>query len=163
MNLLQQPCGNQRQKRKPYRIACWRLLDASQTMTRQLNDPMHTVTIHVFPEILNGGIHLYGNRVRCSVATVIHSCAPKKFSVLHSYPLTSLVPRPSPAPFSWPHTWPLNCPEKREKAWYIFYVIKSQGGLNHDVCGLGFSNYGNVPTRQIVIDSKRHKTTPLPF
>jgi len=42
----------------------------------------------------------------------------------------------------------LNRPEKREKAWYI-YVIKPQGGLDHDVCGLGFSNYGNVPTRQI--------------
>jgi len=48
----------------------------------------------------------------------------------------------------------LNCPEKREKAWYIFYVIKPQGGLNHDVCGLGFSNYGNVPMRQIAINSK---------
>ena len=39
-------------------------------------------------------------------------------------------------------------------AWYIFYVIKPQGtgiyhagsGLDHDVCGLGFSNHGNVPT-----------------
>jgi len=40
----------------------------------------------------------------------------------------------------------LNPSEKREKAWYIFYVIKPQGGLDHDVCGLGFSNYGNVPT-----------------
>jgi len=39
----------------------------------------------------------------------------------------------------------LNRPEKREKAWYIFYVIKPQGGLEHDVCGLGCSNYGNVP------------------
>jgi len=29
---------------------------------------------------------------------------------------SSLVPRPSSAPFSWLHTWPLNCPEKREKA-----------------------------------------------
>ena len=72
---------------------------------------------------------------------------------LHTYwgPSTptgpSLVPRPSPAPFSWPHTWPLNRPEKWEKAWYIFYVIKPQGELNHDVCGLSFSNYGNVPTR----------------
>lgn len=34
----------------------------------------------------------------------------------------NLIPRPSPAQFSWPHTWPLNCSEKREKAWYIFYV-----------------------------------------
>ena len=58
----------------------------------------------------------------------------------------SLVPRPSPAPFSWPHTWPLNHPEKREKALYNFYIIKPQGGLDQDVCGLGFSNYGNVPT-----------------
>jgi len=42
----------------------------------------------------------------------------------------------------------------RLEAWYIFYVIKLQGGLDHDiklqggldhdVCGLGFSNYGNV-------------------
>jgi len=58
----------------------------------------------------------------------------------------SLVPRPSPAPFSWSHTWPQNCPEKRKKAWYIFYVIKPQGGHDQDVCGLSFSNYGNVPT-----------------
>ena len=70
------------------------------------------------------------------------------------YLCVSLIPRPSPALFSWPHMWPLNCPEKREKAWYIFYVIKPQGGLNHDVCGLGFSNYGNVPMRQIAINSK---------
>ena len=35
---------------------------------------------------------------------------------------------------------------KREKAWYNFYVIKPQVGLDHDVCGLGFSNHGNVPT-----------------
>ena len=36
-------------------------------------------------------------------------------------------------------------------AWYIFYIIKPQGGLDHDVCGLGFSNYnyGNVPTHII--------------
>ena len=54
-------------------------------------------------------------------------------------------------------------PEKQEKTWYIFYVIKPQGGLDRDVCGLGFSNYGNVPTLQIAIDSKRHKTTPLLF
>jgi len=27
----------------------------------------------------------------------------------------SLVPRPSPAPFSWPCMWPLNCQEKQEK------------------------------------------------
>ena len=59
---------------------------------------------------------------------------------------SSLVPRLSPAPFSWPHTWPLNRPEKREKARYNFYVIQPQGGLDHDICGLGFSNYGNVPT-----------------
>ena len=52
-------------------------------------------------------------------------------------------------------------PEKREKAWYIFYVIKPQGGLDHDVCGLGFSNYGKVPMRQLAIDSKWHKTTLL--
>jgi len=25
------------------------------------------------------------------------------------------------------------------------YVIKPQCGLDHDVCGLCFSNYGNVP------------------
>jgi len=45
----------------------------------------------------------------------------------------------------------LNRPEKQEKAWYIFYmyVIKPQGGLDHDVCGLGFSKYGNVPTHVI--------------
>jgi len=24
-------------------------------------------------------------------------------------------------------------PEKQEKAWYIFYVIKPQGGLDHDM------------------------------
>ena len=30
------------------------------------------------------------------------------------------------------------------------YVIKPQGGLDHDVCGLGFSNNGNVPTHVIV-------------
>ena len=30
-------------------------------------------------------------------------------------------------------------------------------------CGLSFSNYGNVPTCQIAIDSKWHKTTPLLF
>ena len=39
----------------------------------------------------------------------------KSLGVFHS-----LVPRPSPAPFSWPHTWPLNHPEKQEKALYIF-------------------------------------------
>ena len=59
--------------------------------------------------------------------------------------------------------WPLKHPEKREKAWYNFYIIKPQGGLDHDVCGLGFSNYGNVPTGQIAIDSKQHKTTLLLF
>jgi len=46
---------------------------------------------------------------------------------------------------------------------YIFYVIKPHGGLDHDICGLGFSNYGNVPLHQIAIDSKRHKTTLLLF
>jgi len=75
----------------------------------------------------------------------------------------SLLPRPSPTPFSWPHMWSLNRPEKWEKAWYIFYIIKLQGGLDHDGCGLSFSNYGNVPTRQIAIDSKQHKTTLLLF
>jgi len=57
----------------------------------------------------------------------------------------------------------LNSLEKWEKAWYDFYVIKPQGGLNHDVCGLGFSNYGNVPMHQIAIDPKQHKTTRLLF
>jgi len=57
----------------------------------------------------------------------------------------------------------MNCPEKREKAWYNYYIIKPQGGLDHDICGLCFSNYGNVPTRQIAIDSKRHKTALLLF
>ena len=61
----------------------------------------------------------------------------------------SLVPRPSPAPFSWLHTWPLNRLEKREKAWYVFYIIKPQGGLDHDVGGLNFSNYGNVPMHHV--------------
>jgi len=63
----------------------------------------------------------------------------------------------------------LNRPEKREKAWYNFYVIKPQGtryvgGLDHDVCGLGFSNNGNVPTRQIAIYSKaaQNNSTTLP-
>ena len=55
----------------------------------------------------------------------------------------------------------MNRTEKREKAWYIYYVIKPQGGHDRDVCGLGISNYGNVPTRQIAIDSKRHKTMLL--
>jgi len=42
--------------------------------------------------------------------------------------IDSIVPRPSLAPFSWPHTWPLNRPEKRGKAALsIFYVIKPQG------------------------------------
>jgi len=27
----------------------------------------------------------------------------------------------------------MNCPEKQEKAWYIFYVIKPHGGHDHDV------------------------------
>jgi len=27
----------------------------------------------------------------------------------------------------------LNCPEKWEKAWYIFYIIKPQGGLDNDM------------------------------
>jgi len=40
---------------------------------------------------------------------------------------------------------------------------EAQGGLDHDVCGLGFSNYGNVPMCQIAIDSKRYKTTQLLF
>jgi len=31
---------------------------------------------------------------------------------------------------------------KKEKAWYNSYVIKPQGGLNHDICGLGFNNWG---------------------
>ena len=39
---------------------------------------------------------------------------------------SSLIPRPSPAPFSWLYTWPLNRLEKQEKAWYIFYIIKPQ-------------------------------------
>ena len=43
----------------------------------------------------------------------------------------------------------LNRPEKWEKAWYIFYVIKPQGGLDHEICGVCFSNYGNVPTHVI--------------
>jgi len=68
----------------------------------------------------------------------------------------SLVPRPSPAPFSWLHTGPLNHPEKRQKVWYIFYVIKPQGGL-------GYINYGSMPMRQIAIDSEWHKTTLLLF
>jgi len=38
--------------------------------------------------------------------------------------------------------------EKWEKAWYNSYIIKSQGGLNHDVMWIPFSNYGNVPTHQ---------------
>jgi len=53
--------------------------------------------------------------------------------------------------------------EEWEKAWYNFYIIKPQGGVDDDVCGLGFSNYGKVPTGQIAIDSKRHKTTLLLF
>ena len=40
---------------------------------------------------------------------------------------------------------PLNCPEQQENARYNSCVIKPQGGLNRDVCGFGFSNYGNVP------------------
>jgi len=54
-------------------------------------------------------------------------------------------------------------PEKWEKAWYNFYIIKPQGGLNDDVCGLGFSNYGNVPAGQIATGSKQHKTSLLLF
>jgi len=53
--------------------------------------------------------------------------------------------------------------EEWEKAWYNFYIIKLQGGLDDDVCGLSFSNYGNMPTGQIAIDSKWHKTTLLLF
>ena len=77
----------------------------------------------------------------------------------------SLVPRPSPTLFSWPHTWPLNRPEKRERRPGISSTSSNmQGGLDHDGCGLSFSNYGNVPTHQIAaIDSKWHKTTLLLF
>jgi len=48
----------------------------------------------------------------------------------------SLIPRPSPVPFSWPHTWPLNRPEKREKAWYNFYIIKLQGRWTWSWCNV---------------------------
>ena len=39
-----------------------------------------------------------------------------------------------------------------------------QGGLDHDVCGLGFSNYGNMPTRKIATDSNvaQNNSTTLP-
>jgi len=50
----------------------------------------------------------------------------------------------------------LNSPEKRKKAWYNSYVIKLKSGLNHDLCGLGFSSNGNVPTLQ---NSHRLKMT----
>jgi len=39
----------------------------------------------------------------------------------------SFVPMLSPALFSWQHMWPVNHPEKWEKASYISYVIKLQG------------------------------------
>jgi len=34
---------------------------------------------------------------------------------------------------------------------------------DHNECGLGFNNYGNVPTCQIAIDSKQYKTILLLF
>jgi len=45
----------------------------------------------------------------------------------------------------------LNHLDKWEKAWNNSFVIKLQGELNHDVSGLGFSNYGNIPTHVITI------------
>ena len=55
------------------------------------------------------------------------------------------------------------CKEKWEKAWYHSYITKPQGGLDHDVHGLGFSNDGNVPMHKIALDWKWHKTARLLF
>lgn len=69
---------------------------------------------------------------------------------------TSLAPRPSPALLFWPHTWPLNHPKKREKAWYNSYIIKPQDKLDHDTCVDLVS--GNVP-----VPSVFHSNVPAPF
>ena len=47
------------------------------------------------------------------------------------YSTCSLIPRPSPILFYWPHTWPLNLLEKWEKAWHNSYIIKLQVGLDN--------------------------------
>jgi len=49
---------------------------------------------------------------------------PRYEAYVHVYVCTtcSLVPRPSPAPFSWLHTWPLNCPGKREMASLVYLL-----------------------------------------
>lgn len=53
-------------------------------------------------------------------------------------PAPALFPGHLPLCFFWPHTWPLNHPKKREKAWYNSYIIKPQDKLDHDTCGFGF-------------------------
>jgi len=38
--------------------------------------------------------------------------------------------------------------EKQVKAWYNSYIIKPQGGLDHDVMWTQFQKYGNMRMHQ---------------
>jgi len=52
---------------------------------------------------------------------------------LRRHGFNSLVPRLPSTLSSWLYTWPLNRPEKWEKAWYNSYMFKPQGGVDHAV------------------------------
>lgn len=71
-------------------------------------------------------------------------------------PAPALFPGHLPLCFFWPHTWPLNHPKKREKAWYNSYIIKPQDKLDHDTCVDLVP--GNVP-----VPSVFHSNVPAPF
>ena len=60
----------------------------------------------------------------------------------------SLIPRPSPAPSLQLHTWPLNqAGEGLVPLLDMQSNCKVLGGLDHDACGLSFSNYCNSGAR----------------
>ena len=69
---------------------------------------------------------------------------------------SSLVTRLSPPAFLSPHTWHLNGPKRQKKA---SYIIKPQGGLDHDVMWTQFQSLymAMCPCTRAAIDSKWHK------
>ena len=84
--------------------------------------------------------------------------AASEFVVIHcSNPVVrtvSVASSPGLLPLHFPHCiLDLKLHEENwEKAWYHSHVIKLHGGLDHDIHGLTSSNFGNMHTRQIVVD-----------
>ena len=56
-----------------------------------------------------------------------------KLSLDMPYTCNSLIPRLSPTPFSWPHTWPLNCPAGNDVSMVSVQVSNHNKGSRYQM------------------------------